>query len=74
MSTDTHRPPAHVAETKRETTKRGDVIVVAGDRVGEPKQTGEILEVLGEPDHRRYRVQWDDGQESGPPGDHCRPS
>jgi len=24
----------------------------------------EILEVLGEPSHRHYRVRWDDGRES----------
>ena len=51
-------------ETKQQTTKRGDVVVVTGHRVGEPERTGEILEVLGEPGHRRYRVRWDDGHES----------
>jgi Domain of unknown function (DUF1918) len=45
-------------------TKRGDVIVVSGHHVGEPERTGEILEVLGDPSHERFRVRWDDGRES----------
>lgn len=42
----------------------GDLIVVGGHRVGEPRRTGEILEVLGTPGHEHYRVQWDDGHEA----------
>lgn len=42
----------------------GDLIVVHGHRLGEPTRTGEILEVLGAPEHEHYRVQWDDGHES----------
>ena len=38
----------------------GDLIVVSGHRVGDPGRVGEILEVLGEPEHRHYRVRWDD--------------
>ena len=45
-------------------TEPGDVIVVSGHRVGDRGRTGEILEVLGEPDHCRYRVRWEDGHES----------
>ena len=41
----------------------GGIIVISGHRVGEHEQTGEILEVLGEPPHERYRVRWDDGRE-----------
>jgi Domain of unknown function (DUF1918) len=48
---------AHAAEV-------GDIIVISGHRVGEHEQTGEILEVLGEPPHERYRVRWEDGRES----------
>jgi hypothetical protein len=33
-------------------------------RHGEPARRGEILEVLGEPGHERYRVRWKDGHES----------
>jgi hypothetical protein len=42
----------------------GDLVVITGHRVGEAQRLGEILEVLGEPSHERYRVQWDDGHES----------
>ncbi len=42
----------------------GDLIVVQGEHVGSPRRTGEILEVLGAPEHVRYRVHWEDGHES----------
>lgn len=42
----------------------GDAIVVRGDHVGSPSRAGEILEVLGAPEHERYRVRWEDGHES----------
>lgn len=42
----------------------GDVLVIAGHRVGDAERTGEILEVLGPQGHRHYRVRWDDGHES----------
>ena len=42
----------------------GDVVVISGHRVGERARLGEILEPLGEPDHKHYRVRWDDGSES----------
>lgn len=42
----------------------GDVILVQGDHVGSPSRAGEILEILGAPDHVRYRVRWEDGHES----------
>ena len=42
----------------------GDVIVIAGHRVGQAERAGEILEVLGELPNERYRVRWDDGHES----------
>jgi uncharacterized protein DUF1918 len=53
-------------ETNPHTTdaKRGDLVVVAGHHVGERGRTGEILELLGDVVHRRYRVRWDDGHES----------
>jgi Ala-tRNA(Pro) deacylase len=41
-----------------------DVIEVTGRRVGDVPRTGEIVEVLGEPDRPHYRVHWDDGHES----------
>jgi hypothetical protein len=42
----------------------GDVLVITGHRVGEPQQLAEILEVLGEPGHQRFRVRWEDGRET----------
>ena len=42
----------------------GDIVEIAGHRVGEHGRTGEVLEVLGEATHRHYRVRWDDGRES----------
>lgn len=42
----------------------GGVVVVSGHRVGEPERVGEILEVVGDATHPRYRVRWDDGHES----------
>ena len=44
--------------------RKGDVVVISGHRVGERERIGEILEVLGEADHSRYRVRWDGGPES----------
>jgi hypothetical protein len=51
------------------TTKQsGDASV--GDRVevrgvhGEPARCGEIVELLGQVGHERYRVRWDAGHES----------
>lgn len=43
-------------------TEAGDLIVIHGHRVGEREQTGEILEVLGEPGRPHYRVRWEDGR------------
>ena len=42
----------------------GDVIVIAGHRVGEAERTAEILEVLGDVPNERFRVRWEDGHES----------
>lgn len=42
----------------------GDLIVIAGHRVGESERLAEILEVVGEPPDERYRVRWDDDHES----------
>jgi Domain of unknown function (DUF1918) len=45
-------------------TRVGDVVVIVGHRVGEAERRGEIFQVLGDPGHERYRVQWDDGHQS----------
>ena len=42
----------------------GDVVIVDGHRVGAQARLGEILEVLGDPNHERYRVRWDDDRET----------
>lgn len=43
---------------------RGDIVAVSGRRVGDPGRVGEILEVLGTPEHPHYLVRWEDGHES----------
>jgi hypothetical protein len=54
-----------VSESSKEfRAHTGDVIVIDGHRVGAQPRLGEILEVLGEPDHERYRVRWDDDRET----------
>ena len=42
----------------------GDLIVIDGNRIGDPRRTGQILEVLGAPGHEHYLVRWEDGHES----------
>lgn len=42
----------------------GAVIIVRRHSVGGQRRAGEILEVIGGPGHRRYRVRWDDDHES----------
>ena len=51
-------------ETLRRPAEPGDLVVVAGHRVGESERIGEILDVRGDPTHQRYRVRWEDGRES----------
>ena len=42
----------------------GDEIVVDNMQLGHPARKGRVLEVLGNSDAVRYRVEWDDGHES----------
>jgi Ala-tRNA(Pro) deacylase len=49
---------------RQRVVERGDVVEVSGRRLGEPARLGEILEVLGPPEHRHYVVRWEDGHES----------
>jgi hypothetical protein len=44
--------------------KPGDIMVIAGHRLGQAERIGEILEVVGELPNERYRVRWDEGHES----------
>jgi hypothetical protein len=39
----------------------GDEIVVEGRTLGDPRRTGEVLEVLHFGGVTHYRVRWDDG-------------
>lgn len=50
--------------SQRFRAKVGDVVAVHGHHLGESGRLGEILEVLGEPDHVHFRVRWDDEHES----------
>jgi Domain of unknown function (DUF1918) len=51
-------------------TKQSRVEASVGDWLeargihGEPARRGEILEVIGQPGHKRYRVRWDEQHES----------
>jgi Domain of unknown function (DUF1918) len=51
-------------DTTTHAAEVGDLIVIAGHRVGEAERTAEILEILGEVPNERFRVRWDDGHES----------
>ena len=42
----------------------GDHVTIEGHKVGDGRREGEILEVLGEPAHEHYLVQWEDGKET----------
>jgi hypothetical protein len=61
---DSSAPTKEVEMADNSPTEPGDEIVVAGRRVGELPRKGEILEVLGVPDHPHYRVRWEDGRVS----------
>jgi Ala-tRNA(Pro) deacylase len=49
---------------EQSTARPGDTISVSGSRVGDRGRAGEILEILGQPDHLHYRVRWDNGREA----------
>ena len=42
----------------------GDVVEVSGRHVGGPGRMGELLQVLGTPEHLHYLVRWENGRES----------
>jgi REP element-mobilizing transposase RayT len=50
--------------SRRVRAKVGDVVAIHAHHLGEPERLGEILEVLGQPDHIHFRVRWDDERES----------
>lgn len=49
---------------QRVSAKVGDLVAIHGHHLGEPERLGEILEVLGRPDHLHLRVRWEDDHES----------
>lgn len=53
-----------MTSTRQAEAHRGDVVEVSGRRVGDPGRMGELLEVLGAPEHPHYLVRWEDGRES----------
>ena len=53
-----------MAVTRNIEASVGDTVELSGRRVGDRARRGEILEVLGEGDHRHYRVCWEDGHET----------
>ncbi len=44
--------------------RAGDEVAVESHRLAGGRRRGEILEVLGTPDHEYYRVRWQDGRET----------
>jgi hypothetical protein len=51
-------------KVSHENPKAGDAVVVEAHRVGGPRRTGVVLEVLGESGSEHYRVRWEDGTET----------
>jgi Ala-tRNA(Pro) deacylase len=49
---------------EQSSARPGDTITVSGIRVGDRGRKGEILEVLGRPDHEHYRIRWENGHEA----------
>ena len=44
--------------------QQGDRLVIEGTQVGAARRAGTVVEVLGSPPSRHYRVRWDDGHET----------
>ena len=42
----------------------GARIIVEGNKVGQGRREGEVVEVLATPEPAHYRVRWSDGHES----------
>lgn len=49
---------------ERSEARVGDLLEVAGHRVGEAARLGEIIEVIGVAEHVHYRVRWEDEHET----------
>jgi Domain of unknown function (DUF1918) len=42
----------------------GDIVEVGSGHLGEARRVGQIIELLGAPDHPHYRIRWDEQHES----------
>ena len=42
----------------------GDHFVIEGEKVGQTRRNGEVVEVLGISSQQHFRVRWDDGHET----------
>ena len=49
---------------KTNSARTGDLVQVVGHRGGDDPQSGQIVEVLGDPAHPHLRVRWEDDHES----------
>jgi hypothetical protein len=46
------------------TCKVGDRVVAESESTERPPRRGEVLEVMRDDPHPRYRIRWDDGHET----------
>ena len=44
--------------------RRGDRVIVEGNKVGQARRSGQILDVMKAREGQHYRVRWDDGHET----------
>jgi hypothetical protein len=44
--------------------RRGDRVIVEGNKVGQARRSGQILDVMDAREGQHYRVRWDDGHET----------
>jgi hypothetical protein len=44
--------------------KPGDTIRAPSEKVGQPERRGKIIEILGDKEHPRFKVRWEDGHET----------
>jgi hypothetical protein len=44
--------------------RRGDRVIVEGNKVGQARRSGQILAVMSAKEGQHYRVRWDDGHET----------
>jgi hypothetical protein len=44
--------------------RRGDRVIVEGNKVGQTRRSGKILDVMKAQEGQHYRVRWDDGHET----------